>query len=299
MSTIYATRLGFCFQDKYACLLFLKGLISGELRELYTDFPVAGQLSLDIVLKTGSNGRVTKEQSYEVKTGQKFKDDASTHKRSQVRDVIQSFHQFSAGSTNFEGIVTFTSGSGRALQLYTGPARVLKESRILDRTARTAAKELISLLKMDELNTQRDTHNFFKRVRFNELPYTNDEAWTTVDTDIDGHISTIATSLGAEARTFELPNKFLISKLYYTIQQYNGTGENVAEHLIKEVIDFMILRKMLSNYPSPPESPTQLREQALAQIRRDMISNYKVEDLMPPPETVPASDLAVGGEINV
>jgi len=300
MSTIYATRLGFCFQDKYTCLLFLDELRKGELRELYTDFPVAGQLSLDILLKTGPSGTIAKERSYEVKTGQKFKNDAPTHKQSEVRDVVKSFHKFSTASANFEGIITFTNGSGRALLQYTGPASILRESRRLDESAKAAATSLISLLRMTELRTQRATLDFFRKVRFDELRYANNETWSTVDEHISAHITAIAQSLSADARAYELPNEYLISKLYYIAQKYTGTGENVAEHLTKEVQDFMVLRKMLANYPSPPEPPARLRQQTLDQVRMDMISNFRVEDLLPVTDNeVSVSDEATGGEVSV
>jgi hypothetical protein len=278
----------------------LDELRKGELRELYTDYPVAGQLSLDILLKTGPSGTIAKERSYEVKTGQKFKNDAPTHKQSEVRDVVKSFHKFSAASANFEGIITFTNGSGRGLLQYTGPASILRESRRLDETSKAAATSLISLLRMTELRTQRATLDFFKKVRFDELRYTNNETWSTVDEHISAHITAIAQSLGADARAYELPNEYLISKLYYIAQKYTGTGENAAEHLTKEVQDFMVLRKMLANYPSPPEPPARLRQQTLDQVRMDMISNFRVGDLLPVTDNeVSVSDDATGGEISV
>jgi hypothetical protein len=298
MHTIYATRQGFCFQDKYACLLFLQELRTGKLRELFTDFPTQNQQSLDILIKTGDAGTATEERVYEVKTGQKFKDDASTHKLTEVRDVIQNFIKYLEDSPNAKCFITFTTGTARPLRQYTGPADILFDSRRLDDPARRAADSLIALLGSSLIGSQRNAFNFFKRVKFDGLSYSNNQTWTRVDEDICSHITSIAQELSADTSVSELPNEYLLSKLYYTAQRHTGSGDNVAEHLIKEVVDFMMLRKILAEYTRPGTPPARLREQTLIQVRTDMVSKYKVEDLLPDLATdISASDTATGGVV--
>ncbi len=301
MSTIYATRLGFCYQDKYACLLFLKQLRKGVLKELYTDFPVAEQRSLDILLKVGT-GESTEERVYEIKTGDKFKNDARRKKSSEIRDVVINFIKYSEESPDFKGYISFSNGLRLQINNYLTPANRLNLSSRMDSSTRAAAKELMTKLRIDEMNTQRDTYDFFRRVKFDPLPYSNDETWTTIDEHIAADIAAIATSLGTNDRTYELPNEYLTAKLLYITQKFTGSGEDVAKPLLAELMDFMALRRLLANY-STTEVPAQMKDNAQRYIQAEMVSKYKVESLLPGPssdsEELSATDTGIGGVVNV
>lgn len=190
MYSIYASRLGFSYQDKIACLLFLKELRGGTIRELYTDFPIQeNQLSLDILLKIGS-GDTLKERVYEVKTGESFKNDSANTRKtkgrsSEVRDVILAFLEYSKQSPEFEGYISFSNGLRVGINNYLGSANRLRMGTRLIGDVKVAAEDLIAKLNIKDLSTQRDIYKFFKRVRFEEEPYDNEQTWSTLMSILD------------------------------------------------------------------------------------------------------------------
>jgi hypothetical protein len=305
MSTIYATRLGFCYQDKMACLLFLKELRAGTIRELYTDYPMPeNQHSLDILLKIGTSD-TSKERVYEVKTGEYFKNDSkSTTKKgqsSEIRDVVLTFLEYSKLSPDFEGFISFSNGLKIGINSYIGPANTLRLNARLTSPTRAAADDLKTKLGIPALNTQREIHNFFKRVTFDELPYDNNHTWTTLDEHIRSEITEIANALGINDHVHELPNEYLAAKLLYTIQKLTGSGNDVTKELLAEVMDFMSLRKLLDNH-SVPGVPSELKREAKQYVKNEMISKFKVETLLPDDNTttsdIAATDTGVGGVID-
>jgi hypothetical protein len=244
MSTIYSTRLGFSYQDKYACLLFLEELQNGIIRKFYTDYPFGtSQLSLDILIETGED-ESTEQRAYEVKTGQKFKQDATTKKSSEIKDVVLSFLEYSKLNPDFKGYISFSKGLELPILNYRNHADTLKTSVILTSPVKVAAEVMRKKLDIEELKTLKSVHKFFKRVEFLEVPYPNEETWTRIDQDIIGIISAIGISLEAQAMSLELPDHYLASKLLFIIQEYSGSGLDITEALLKEIMDFMMLRRM-------------------------------------------------------
>lgn len=308
MSTIYATRLGFSYQDKYACFLFLDALREGTIREFYTDYPFGKQLSLDILIKTGIDDEITEERAYEVKTGKSFKNDTKYKKRqsSEIKDVVIGFLEYSKLSPEVKGFISYSKGVQLQLLTYRNPADNLFNSQRLTDSAKISAQELIAKLSMSNMRSMTSVHSFFKRVRFEEIPYTNDQTWTRLDEHIIAHIREIASALGANIRVYELPDEYLASKLMFLIQKNAGTGQDVTKELLSEIINFMILRRILGDYSNGATSPVQAKSMANTYIRSELASTFKLGPVLPldgPAESMNAStvdvfDTATTGVIN-
>lgn len=305
MSSIYASRLGFCYQDKMACLLFLKELREGTIRGLYTDFPIdENQLSLDILIRVGS-GDTIKERVYEVKTGESFKNDSTSSGKkkgqsSEVRDVILAFLEYSKQSPDFDGFISFSNGLGVGINNYIGPANRLRLGVTMTAPVRAAADELKTKLNIKALNTQRDIHKFFKRVRFDEQPYDNGHTWSTLDEHIRSELIEIAKTLRVDDHVHELPYEYLASKLLYSIQKHTGSGNDITKELLGEIMSFMCLRKLLDNH-TVSGVPEQIKGEAKQYVKTEMISKFKVETLLPGEEdqtsSVGVTATGVGGTI--
>lgn len=288
-----------------ACLLFLKELRSGTIRELYTDYPIeTNQLSLDILLRVGL-GDSSKEKVYEVKTGESFKKDATTSTKtkgqsSEVRDVVLTFLEYSKQSPEFEGYISFSNGLSVGINNYLGSANRLRMGARLIGDVKLAAEDLIAKLNIKDLSTQRDIHKFFRRVRFEEEPYDNEQAWSTLDEHIRSEILEIAKTLDVDDHVHELPYEYLASKLLYTIQKHTGSGTDITKELLAEVMDFMYLRRLFDSH-SIPGVREQIKGDARQYVKTEMINKFKVETLLPEEEdqanNVAVTDTGVGGTI--
>jgi hypothetical protein len=284
-----------------ACLLFLRELRQGTIKELYTDYPIgSGQLSLDIMLHA-INGDSTKERIYEVKTGEYFKDDSKSKKSSEVRDVLLTFLEYKKISPDFEGVICFSKGLKNGIAGYLGPADRLYRNSRLDPETRQAAKVLVEKLVIKDLATQSAMHQFFfGKVQFDQELYKNDQTWTTFDEQIGAEITGIAETLDVHDHVHILPNSFLVSRLIAVIQKHAGTGNDIAKELVTEVMKFMALRRELEQHEVTGVA-SQRKAQARTYIAQEMINNFKVEDLLPegsvstPPIT--ATDTGTGGII--
>lgn len=279
---------------------FLKELREGSIKELYTDYPIpGGQRSLDILVRV-TTGDAVKEKVYEVKTGEYFKKDAKSKKSSEVRDVVLAFLEYSAHSPDFEGYISFSKGLENAINTYTGLANRLNISQRLDDAGRAAARELITKLDIKALSTQRDTHSFFRRVRFDEQPYDNDHTWSTLDEHIESEINGIATSIGTNDHVQILPTAHLASRLLFIIQKYTGTGKDIAKELLAEVVSFMALRRQLDAH-STSGTAGQIKSDADLYVTEQMIDNFKIEGLLPEDSAntapITATDTGTGGTI--
>ena len=301
MPSIYSSRLGFSYQDKMACLLFLRELREGAVKELFTDFPIPGsQRSLDILLRVAA-GDATKERVYEVKTGEYFKKDSKSKSSSEVRDVVLAFLEYSEHCPDFDGFISFSSGLENGINAYIGPANTLRLSQRLNDAGRNAAKELIAKLGIAQLNTQKLVHDFFRRVRFDEQPYDNDHTWSTLDEHIESEITGIANTLGTNDHVHILPNAHLAARLLFIVQKHTGTGNDIAKELLAELMAFMALRKELNNHTATG-TPEQRESAAELYVTGKMIDNYRVESLLPEvsANTAPmtATDTGTGGIIS-
>src|SRR3990167_3043800 len=89
MSSIFQTRRGFFYQDRYAVYIFLSHLLKNDVKEFFTDFPLQGQKSIDVRLIDSQNI----EKVFEVKTGEVFKLDLNA----EIRDAVMDLYKYQKG----------------------------------------------------------------------------------------------------------------------------------------------------------------------------------------------------------
>jgi len=294
MYTIEATRLGFSYQDKFACLRFLEELRKGRLNEIYTDYPYETQQSVDVRLLLKRSESATEEHVYEVKTGNKFKKDNRKKNTSEIRDAVLECINYQKISPDAVGHICFSKGSFVKTILYTKNIELIREDPRMTPNTIAAATWLKRELRIADFTTLRDVVRFFGRCEFKELGFSNPETWSLLDDEICKHIDHIALDLNAGSSD-ELPNHYLVGKLLHTIHQYTGTGKDIAEFLVEDIAEFFGKRQLLDQYSAIRDKMNFMQDATTAN-KQSIFNNYGYGEPETTPE-MPAS--ATTGELRV
>jgi hypothetical protein len=294
MYTIEATRLGFSYQDKFACLRFLEELRKGRLDKIYTDFPYETQHSVDIRLLLKQSKTATEEHVYEIKTGNKFKKDTKKKNTSEIRDAVLECINYQKIVPEAEGHICFSQGSFIKTILYTKNIDLVRAEPRMTANTIAAATWLKRELRITDFATLQEVVAFFGKCRLKELEYTNPETWSKLDDAIYEHINHIGLDLNAGSSD-ELPNHYLIGRLLHTIQQYAGTGKDIAEFLVEDIAEFFGKRQLLDKYSAIRDKMNFMQDAAAAN-KQSIFDNYGYGE----PETIPEMSLsATTGELRI
>ncbi len=157
-----------------------------------------------------------------------------------------------------------------------------------------AATWLKRELRITDFATLQEVVAFFGKCRLKELEYTNPETWSKLDDAIYEHINHIGLDLNAGSSD-ELPNHYLIGRLLHTIQQYAGTGKDIAEFLVEDIAEFFGKRQLLDKYSAIRDKMNFMQDAAAAN-KQSIFDNYGYGE----PETIPEMSLsATTGELRI
>lgn len=256
MSTIYATRQGYLYQDKFALLSFLTHFLAKDLLELYVDFPFddPNQRSMDLrfILRDGE-GKI--EKICGVKTGDRFKNDTGTSDdSSQIRDAFKELNVYDsiarpADTTLIMSLVINPPFRDKISDCWRHLHKINGKHNYADEVI-TSADWLHIYLSMSEFRDGRSMFGFLKKIKiedsYSDLLDSEGEEMSPLDYMIKGKVEELEKIFGVDSKNHELPTELLISKLLYICQKNAGNGRDIVDLFKKAVLDFFARRGIVN-----------------------------------------------------
>ncbi len=303
MSTIFATRRGYFYQDKYALLSFLTHFLAKDLIELYIDYPfdTPNQRSMDLKLKLKS-GEGFIEKVCGIKTGENFKKDKSTENSHQIKDAFIELMMYKSlpipDSTVLEmNLVVRPPLKDNILDCHRH-LRKLDGRRNYQGEAKEAADWLSVYLSMSEFPTGRSIFPFLKMIKIldslNDLPDSSGEDEGNLDQVIVRKIETLERDFYVTSTNHELRTELLAYNLIYLCQKYAGTGTNLVPILTAALFDFFAHRKIIHRMDSGLSL-----EDALRDVERRYVTWRDGTSVIASEQTLPTIvNVTEGGSLN-
>lgn len=251
MSTIFATRRGFHYQDKVALYLFLKHFRSRNLTSFFVDYPLADQKSLDIRLLTRVG---SEEKVYEIKTGETFKDDEV-----EIASSMLDLHTYGGTFPSVKLHLYMNHGYLPTISEYWSHLTILRRYKILNSDrAHNSAQWLMEKLNFDQaiFPDQKSVHTFCSQIAIDDLPADCNTSQSPSDPQLEGlileEIESLISELGADSTNYEYPKEILFHNLLYHLVRMSGSGEDTVPIIQDCIIEYITMRKLFSeHYPRP------------------------------------------------
>lgn len=255
MSTIFATRRGFLYQDKFVVLSFLNHLISKSILEIYIDYPFnsPGQRSMDLRLLFSDGDQII-ERVFSIKTGESYKNDMQTTDSTQIKESFEELKIYDTLprtiSTQLEMILVISPPlKGRISDCWTQLKKVEGKS-IYVGEAKIAIDWLYTYLGMAEFPNERDMFGFLKKIKimdsYSDSPDSHAEEEAPLDDMIIRKIQKLIKELGAHSSEYQLPTDLLMYQMIHACQKNAGTGTDIVPILTDILIRFCTQRLMIN-----------------------------------------------------
>lgn len=251
MSTIFATRRGFHYQDKVALYLFLKHFRSRDLSSFFVDYPLADQKSLDIRLLTRTGNE---EKVYEIKTGDTFKNDEE-----EIAGSMLDLYNYAGAFPGTKLHLLMNHGYLPTISEYWNYLTILRSYKILrsDR-AHDAAQWLMEKLNFESVvfSDQKSVHVFCTQIVVDDLPADCNTCQLPTDPQLESlileEIESLISELGANSTNYEYPKEVLFHNLLYHLARMSGSGDDVLPVIQDCIIEYITMRRLFSDhYPRP------------------------------------------------
>lgn len=251
MSTIFATRRGFLYQDVYAVLEFLKLFQSKKLTEFYVDFSYdsSSQRSVDIkvVLTDGSTKVI------EVKSGQSFKQDKRKKDSSEVRDAFLEFTEYRKLDNNALMVFALSpefKGKPRIFEYWQNLIN-LHNIPTFSTEARRITNILHNKLRISDFSSLKELYLFVRNLEITpgdtDSHDNPDDPYSDIEDKAIQKVRDICsgTHFQAGATELELPCDILYYNLIYTCQKGAGSNTDIYSNLKNKILNFIARRNML------------------------------------------------------
>lgn len=251
MSTIFATRRGFLYQDIYAILEFLKSFQANEIEEFYTDFTFSSSSQQSIDIKVVYKNRLIK--IIEVKSGQNFIQDKRKKDTSEVRDAFIEFAEYRRlyGDTSMAFVLSPDFKERPRIFEYWQHLIDLRNIPTFNSEAQRITRLLYKKLRLPQIPTQEDFYTFVRNLEIapgdNDTRDNQNDPYSDIEDKVMQKIRDICSDehFQAGATEPELPCEILFYELIYTCQK--NIGRDLFPDLKDKILKFIGRRKMLLN----------------------------------------------------
>lgn len=253
MSTIFATRRGFLYQDVYSVLEFLKLFQAKEITEFYVDFTYDSRSQRSVDVKIVLTNGLTK--IIEVKSGQNFKQDKRKKDSSEVRDAFLEFVEYGkldngalmvfALSPEFKEKPRIFNYWQNLINLHNIPTFTHEAQRITG--------SLLNKLRIPDFSYPQDFYQFVRNLEITpgdtDSHDNPDDPYSDIEDKAIQKVRDICggTHFQAGATEPELPCDILYYDLIYTCQKGAGSNADIYPRLKDKILKFVARRKMLLN----------------------------------------------------
>lgn len=253
MSTIFATRRGFLYQDRYAVLQFLKYFQSKQIAEFYVDFTFeeAGQRSIDIKI-VFLDGTL---KIIEVKSGEDFKQDKRKNESSEVKDAFKGFVDYSV--TNGESGMSFVLTPelrGKITNYWKNLTELQGTPSFISPVAKSTSDWLYRKLNIPHFTSHEGLYLFIKNLEIccgdSDIPDNSSDQHSPIDDLANQKIRDLSIEFLANTTEPELPCELLYYQMLHYCQRYSGTNTDICQILTDLILRFFSQRKMIDRSAS-------------------------------------------------
>jgi len=266
-SSIFSTRRGFLYQDRFAILTFLDHIQQKTIKSFFTDFPLLGQKSLDIRIIT-LDGR---EKMFEVKTGENFAKDKRKNASSEIKEAFANIREYAQNKNNLQcNLVLSHNLTGKIDEYIYHLKNIQNYSSFQAESVKTSASWIKDKLCLADINSSRELFDFLKTVNIiishSDILNNDNDQYPDIDDLIMCKISDLAGLCQATECLYELPSEILLYKLLHQCRSQAGTSNDLMNPLIRIIIDFFSQRKVLTNYTRNSGDFDSLKDQSKSEI---------------------------------
>lgn len=253
MATIFATRRGFLYQDRYAVLTFLRYFQSKEIVEFYVDFTFdeSGRKSVDIKIVLVDGTTIV----YEVKSGEDFKQDKRKKESSEIRNAFSEFIEYgeSSGNSKMEFVIT-PELRGKVAEYWQNLTELHGTPSFRSPIAKRTARWLHRKLKLAHFTSHEVLYDFVKDLTItcgdSDTPDNGNDAYSPIDDLVSQKIRDLSHDFRANTTEPELPCEMLYHQMIYLCQRYAGTNEDICSLLTDAILRFFSQRQMVDRSAS-------------------------------------------------
>jgi len=255
MSTIFATRRGFLYQDMYAVLQFLKYFQSKQITEFYVDyvFNTANQGSIDIkIILAGGTTKII-----EVKSGENFKQDKRKKETSEVREAfIELVECAGLGNGVLKYFVLSPEFKGRPkiFEYWQNLITLKTFPTFRSAEAKRISKWFYIKLSITQFSTHESVFDFIKNLEIecsdNDVHDNENDHNSPIEDSIIQKIRDLSVDFDANGTELELPCDMLFNQMVYICQKYAGTNKNLCDLLTDLLLRFFSQRRMINRSAS-------------------------------------------------
>jgi len=296
MSTIFSTRNGFLYQDRFAVLTYLSHFQSKELKAFYVDFALPNQKSIDIRLLTVNGG----ERIYEVKTGENFKMDRRKKDSSEIRDAFINLFEYKQSNPAVKmSLIISPKLEGRITAYWDKITQINLSSSFLPQRVKEASTWLHKRLRIPGISRSSDFYDLCKSINiessFNDQAQNSNDRYPDIDDAIIRKIDDLSNSFRAGACSYELPSEHLLFQMIHECRKHAGTNIDLSPILEELIISFLAQRRLIESYKRPTDISS--RRQEKYQEVRSEVTSWKNELATVPLESVTISEVPEGRQI--
>lgn len=298
MSTIFATRRGFLYQDRYSVLQFLKYFQSKQIAEFYIDFTFdeAGQRSVDIkiVLRDGTAKIV------EVKSGEDFKQDKRKKETSEIRDAFEEFVDYVVvnGQSSMAFVIT-PELRGKITAYWQNLTDLQSTPSFRSPIAKRTASWIHGKINLAHFTTHEMLYDFVKNLEItcgdSDVPDNANDQHSPIDDLVSQKIRDLSIDFHANATEPELPCEMLSHQMIYTCQKYAGTNVNICEILTELILKFFTQRQMIDRTAS---GDFHTIYEDLKRFYETWSTQASATTTAPAPQETPVAEVTEGGAID-
>lgn len=273
VSTIFSTRKGFLYQDRYAVLAYLNHFQQKNVKAFYVDYPLANQKSLDIRIFTFED----KESIYEVKSGEEFKKDKRKNESSEVKDAFKELNDYSRiNNLASLNLVISPDLRGKISEYWTHLKDIEGRSSYVGKAKESTAWLYRRLADLNGISSQRDLFNFCKQVSinpsFSDTTDNSEDPYPDIEDAIIRKIDDLASNshFSCTAGAFHVHSKILMQEMLHEVRKHAGTANNLCDVMENCIAEFFMVRKIVcwTNNPSDPDTEKE-------RIRKEFLNKIK------------------------
>lgn len=269
MSSIFQTRRGFFYQDRYAVYIFLSHLIKNDVKEFFTDFPTQGQKSIDIRLIDSHDI----EKVFEVKTGEVFKLDLNA----EIRDAVMDLYKYQNDKNNILPSLVVSRGLKPRISTYWDKIKTIQRYKIIAGDAKSSLNWLKTDLN-DASLTDKLLFNFSKIFNLddfdNDVKNNEHDEHCDADAKVIDLIRDMGNSIGVTVMEAEYHPKILMNDLLFLCREYAGTKIDLHIKMLDAITAYFARRKFLDKKFTPDGNN---RDQAFQEITDEIKNEFRIK----------------------
>ncbi|KKR17524.1 MAG: hypothetical protein UT44_C0008G0011 [Candidatus Levybacteria bacterium GW2011_GWA1_39_32] len=290
MSSIFQTRRGFFYQDRYAVYIFLSHLLKNDVKEFFTDFPLQGQKSIDVRLIDSQNI----EKVFEVKTGEVFKLDLNA----EIRDAVMDLYKYQKGKNNILPGLIVSRGLKPRISTYWDKIKGIQGYKRIAGEAKNSLDWLKKDLNDSSL-TDKELFDFSKILNLddfdNDIKNNEHDEHCDADGKVIDLIRDIGNSIGVNAMEAEYHPRILMNDILFLCREYAGTATNLYANILDAITAYFARRIFLDKRFVPDGNN---RDEAFREITDEVKNEFRIKlGILTDTQTQLANNVSEGRKI--